>query len=43
MLMYHGKQQVERGVISIEYIQSELNIADILTKEIFVRDFVYKR
>jgi hypothetical protein len=30
-------------VITIEYIQSEKNVADILTKGIFGRDFVYKR
>jgi hypothetical protein len=43
MLVYYVKEQVERGVVSIEYIQSELNVADILTKAIFGRDFVYKR
>ena len=43
MLVYYVKEQVERGVISIEYIQSELNVADILTKGVFGRDFVYKR
>ena len=40
MLVYYVKEQVERGVISIE---SEKNVADILTKGIFGRDFVYKR
>jgi hypothetical protein len=43
MLVYYVKEQVERGVITIEYIQSEKNVADILTKGIFGRDFVYKR
>ena len=35
MLVYYVKEQVERGVITIEYIQSEKNVADILTKGIF--------
>jgi hypothetical protein len=43
VLIHYFTEQVERGVILIEYIQSKLNIADILTKGISGRDFVYKR
>jgi hypothetical protein len=43
MLIHYCREQVKSGLIRIEHVDSEKNIADIGTKAIFGQDFVYKR
>ena len=43
MLLNWCREQVKSGLISIEYVLSEENIADIGTKALFGQDFRFKR
>ena len=43
MLIHYCREQVKSGLIRVEHVDSEKNIADIGTKAIFGQDFVYKR
>jgi hypothetical protein len=43
MLINYCRERVRSGLISVEHIDSELNIADIGSKPIFGQDFRFKR
>jgi len=43
MLIHFCHKKVKHGLIAVEYIDSELNIADIGSKPIFGQDFRFKR
>ena len=43
MLIHYVKEQIDAGLITLQHITSELNIADILTKALYGEDFYYKR
>ena len=43
MLLNWCREQVKSGLVSIEYVMSEENIADIGTKVLFGQDFRFKR
>ena len=43
MLIHYVRDQVKRGLIKLEYVLTEENIADILTKAIYGGDFLYKK
>ena len=42
MLINWCREQIAEGRIMVKHIPTERNIADILTKEIYGRDFQYK-
>jgi hypothetical protein len=43
MLINYCRERVEDGLIRVDKIATEENIADILTKNLFGQDFMYKR
>jgi len=43
MLIHFCREKVKHGLIAVEHIDSELNIADIGSKPIFGQDFRFKR
>ena len=43
MLINYCREKVKYGLIEVEHIDSELNIADIGSKPIFGQDFRFKR
>ena len=43
MLINYCREKVKHGLIEVEHIDSELNIADIGSKPIFGQDFRFKR
>ena len=43
MLIHYVRDQVKRGLIRLDYVLTEENIADILTKSLYGEDFQYKR
>jgi len=43
MLIHYCREQERNGLVRIEHVDSEKNIADIGSKAIFVQDFKFKR
>ena len=43
MLIHYCREQVKNGLVKIEHVNSEENIADLGSKAIFGQDFLYKR
>ena len=43
MLIHYVRDQIKRGLIRLEYVLTEENIADILTKALDGKDFQYKK